>query len=135
MRNPIYIKRYFEYRDEENPHTTLGDVVKKVAVMAKEAMTAKKAAVMAKEAMTAKAAAVRLCLTEGIGGARSRPHHHSAAPPHYAASWSFLQAVSLSQAMWREPAVSEAVVSEMAYGLILYQGEKWLGLGWRWFEL
>jgi hypothetical protein len=88
---------------------TLGDVLKKVSVMVKEAMTAKRVA-------------VRLCMTEGIGGTRSRPHHPSAAPPHYAASWSFLQVVTLSQAMWRELVVSEAMVLEMAYGLFLCQG-------------
>jgi hypothetical protein len=75
------------------PSKTREDMVKKVVVMAKEAMTAKRVA-------------VRLCMTEGIGGgAHSCPHHPSAAPPHYAASWSFLQVVTLSQAVWRELAV------------------------------
>ncbi len=27
MRSLIYVKRYFEYRDEENPHTKLAQII------------------------------------------------------------------------------------------------------------
>jgi hypothetical protein len=78
---------------------------------------------------TMKKMAARLCRTEEREGARSCPHPPSAASPHYATSWSSLQAVTWLQVTKRESTVWESMAWEMGVQAFLPAGVATAGPG------